>query len=197
MRPALVKMLGLGTICLGIAACFGGEVPPPPPVQLQAAVDCQGIPAGTCQEIVTDARRNAEPGTIPVAIKAVCTSPPCTPQSGEVQVEVQYSNGSGQAFSMGWAEAEPGEAPVPGGFPDDGGLEGDPVCQGVPAEPCREMAATPAGDDLDGREIQSITVRCRAVPCTTTTGSGDTIVMFADGTSVVTDWSYENPAPPS
>jgi hypothetical protein len=196
MRRAAIQLLALGAICLSITACSGGTATPPT-VQLQAAVDCQGIPAGTCQEIVTDARRNAEPGTVPVAIRAVCISPPCTLQVGEVEVQVQYSNGTTQAFSMGWAQAEPEEAPVPGGVPADGGLPGDPVCHGVPDRPCREMAASAAGDDPQGREIESVIVRCRAVPCTSTRGSGDTVVLFTDGTSTTSEWDYDTAVPAS
>jgi hypothetical protein len=57
------------------------------------------------------------------------------------------------------------------------------------------MATSASENDTEGRAIASITVRCRAVPCSTTTGSGDTVVVFVDGTSVVTDWAYENAAP--
>lgn len=189
MRKIGIVLIALGAI---VGGCFGGESAPSPPVVQGPAIECLGIPERTCQEIVTEARRNAEPGSVPLSIRATCSTAACTLQNGEVAIEVDYSNGNTQAWGMGWAGAEePGIAPDPGGP----AVPGEPVCMGVPAVPCRDLATSASDPDPGGREVASVTVRCRAVPCTTTTGSGDTLVEFVDGTSVVTEWSYEHPAP--
>lgn len=189
MRALGILVIAIGAIAAG---CVAGETAPSPPVVTAPTIECLGIPERTCQEIVTEARRNAEPGSVPLSIRAACRSPQCTIQNGEVDIEVAYSNGSGQAWSMGWASAEgPGVAPDPGAPV----VPGEPVCLGVPALTCRDLAESSSSADPQGREISSITVRCRAVPCTTTAGSGDTLVEFVDGTSIMTEWSYENPVP--
>ncbi len=90
------------------AATFG------PIDQAQPPIECVAIPARTCQEIVTDARRNADPGTVPVRIRATCTRRPCTLQQGDVSVEVLYSNGRRDSFVMGWAGTGPGDVQGPG-----------------------------------------------------------------------------------
>lgn len=189
-------MRGIGIILIAFGAvlggCFGGESAPSPPVLTAPAMECLGIPERTCQEIVTEARRNAEPGSVPLSIRATCSVAPCTLQNGEVSIEVAYSNGNTQAWGMGWSgAAEPGEPPGPG----EPAVPGEPVCLGVPAATCADLAASASSGDPQGREVASVTVRCRAVPCTTRAGTGDTLVLFEDGTSVVTEWSYENPVP--
>lgn len=189
MRRIGIVLIAFGAI---VGGCFGGESAGTAPVVQAPAIECLGIPERTCQEIVTEARRNAEPGSVPLSIRATCSIEPCTIQNGEVSIEVTYSNGNTQAWGMGWAGAEePGVAPDPGAPI----VPGEPVCLGVPALTCRDLAESSMSADLQGREIASVTVRCRAVPCTTTAGSGDTLVAFVDGTSILTEWSYENPAP--
>lgn len=189
MRTVGIILIAFGAIVIG---CSGGESAPSPPAVQAPTIECTGIPERTCQEIVTEARRNAEPGSVPLSIRAVCSVAPCTLENGEVSIEVAYSNGNTQAWGMGWAGAEePGVAPDPGAPI----VPGEPVCLGVPAQTCRDLAASASSADPQGREIASITVRCRAVPCTTTTGSGDTLIVFADGESITTDWAYEHPVP--
>lgn len=189
MRAIGVILIAFGAI---VGGCFGGETAPTAPEILAPVIECLDIPERTCQEIVTEARRNADSGSIPVSIRASCSVPPCTLQNGEVSIEVDYSNGNTQAWGMGWSQAEePGVAPDPG----EPAVPGEPVCVGVPAVTCRDLAASASSADPQGREITSVTVRCRAVPCTATAGAGDTLVLFGDGTSALTEWSYENPVP--
>ena len=106
------RLGALAAVAALVAGCLGDDslepLPPGPPV------DCRAIPAVTCQQIVDDARRNADPGTAPVRIRAVCTTM-CTPRSGDVQVDVRYSDGRRQSYGMSWTGAEPGagQAPAP------------------------------------------------------------------------------------
>ncbi len=191
MRAIAILLIAFGAI---VGGCLGGESAPSPPAVQAPMIECLGIPERTCQEIVTEARRNAEPGSFPLSIRARCSLPACTVQNGYVAIEVAYSNGNTQAWGMGWSGAEePGVAPDPGAPV----VAGEPVCLGVPAVTCRDLAASASSADPQGREIASITVRCRAVPCTATTGSGDTLIVLIDGDSITTDWAYDNPAPPS
>jgi hypothetical protein len=191
MRAVGIILIALGAL---VSGCFGGESATPAPVVLAPMIECVGIPERTCQEIVTEARRNAEPGSVPLSIRATCSIPACTLLNGDVAIEVDYSNGNTMAWGTGWSGAEePGVAPDPGAPI----VPGEPVCLGVPALTCRDLAESSTSADPQGREIASITVRCRAVPCTTTTGSGDTLVVFTDGTSTITEWAYESPVPSS
>jgi hypothetical protein len=184
----MVCVFGLSFV---VAGCLGGGPTPVPVVPGQPVVDCQGVPASTCTTIVDDVRRNADPGSVPVRIKAVCTSPPCTLQGGNMQVEVQYSNGRLDSYTMGWgaAPAEPAQSP-----PLEPSLPVTPACQGVPAGPCRN-AATNMVENAGGRLIRTIVVRCTAAVCTEAKGEGATTLTFGDGTTETSNWSYENSTP--
>lgn len=158
------------------------------PVQGVAPVECVGIPEGTCREVVQNARANAAPGTLPVRIRAVCAQAACTPASGEVSVDVLYSDGRQENYVMGWAgPAFPGDPGEP--RPD---LAVEPVCQGVPAVQCRQMALGVGDEGPPGFRVLSIVVTCTAPPCTAVSGDGDTILTYQDGTRVTGSWSYRN-----
>lgn len=163
-------------------------LPPAPPV------DCRGIPAATCGEIVKDARANAgEPGVVPVSIRAVCTRAACTQAEGEVQVDVRYSDGREDHFTMGWSSAMDGLGQPRGPAPI-ASLPVEPVCQGVPAEMCREQAfvgLANGGLAPEPLEVGSIVVTCTRVPCTEAAGDGDTTVTYVDGSTHAASWSYE------
>ena len=168
-RRTIVLLTALIAVLL-LAGCAGGTPTAPPADPGQPLVDCQGVPARTCQEIVNDARTNAAPGSFPIRIRAVCTKPPCTPQQGDVSVDIQYSNGRTDSYGMGWSGPMPGDVPVqpePAGEPS---LPVEPICVGVPATPCADMALGMVGSDPQGRAIESITVRCTVPPCTEATG---------------------------
>jgi len=112
-------MLGIrvGVIVLGLlAAACGGPSPTPAPVEMIQPIECIGIPANTCQEIVAEARRNARPGTFPVHIRAVCTRAQCTFQEGDVAIDVLYSDGHTESWGMGWSgeiDVAPGDPITP------------------------------------------------------------------------------------
>jgi len=120
-----------------------------------------------------------------------CAVPVCTVASGEANVIIFYIDGRQDSSGYAWAAAapapmppEPPEPPVP--------LTVEPVCVGVPAESCIEMATSAvAGLPRGGPAVASITVRCTAV-CTPTNGEGETVVQFADGTSTTSGWGYSS-----
>lgn len=181
--------VGLLVLELLLAGC-GGPPGPTASLQMVAPVECIGIPAGTCQQIVTDARRNAEPGTFPVRIRAACTrAAGCTLQEGDVSVEVDYSNGRQDAYGMGWAGPGGGDPAPPVVV-----LPVAPTCEGVPARPCEERAREAVGAVVEVAAIRSIVVRCvpdASTPtCTDANGVGTTVVTFADGTTQSADWGY-------
>lgn len=176
---------GLLAVALLVAGCRGLTATAAP-VLMGPPVECVGIPAQTCQQIVADARGNAEPGTVPVRIRAVCTALPCTPQRGDVSVEVVYSNGRTDTYGMGWSSAP---EPVPPIGPAE--LPVEPVCQGVPQGPCRDRALETVGADPNRAAIRGILVRCTAASCTDASGTGQTIVTYGDGGTSTSDWGYE------
>ena len=183
----------LACVVLALSAALVLACEPAPqgtaPVQGVAPVECVGIPEGTCREVVENARANAAPGTLPVRIRAVCAQAACTPASGEVSVDVLDSDGRPENYVMGWAGpampgGDPGEPP-----PD---LAVEPVCRGVPAVQCREMALGVGDEGPPGVRVLSIVITCTAPPCTAVSGDGDTIVTFQDGTRSTSGWSYRN-----
>jgi hypothetical protein len=184
MRP-LGLILGLALLAAG---CIGDDPVASDFGPAQQPVECIGIPAQTCTEVVTDARRNADPGTIPVTIRAVCSRSFCTTRDGDAQIDIRYSNGRHDSFGIGWAAAVPGQVPA-----QPPTLAVDPVCQGVPPGPCRDAAEF---DDGSGRTIRAIVVRCTAPEgCSETRGGGDVIASYEDGSTTTGSWSYEGAIP--
>jgi hypothetical protein len=46
--------------------------------------------------------------------------------------------------------------------------------------------------DSTGPEVRTILVRCTVNPCSETTGTGDTVITYADGTTSTGGWNYQN-----
>jgi hypothetical protein len=179
-------LLGLALI---VGGCLEAEPARTDDAPVGQPVECIGIPAQTCTEIVTDARRNAEPGTFPIRIRAACSRPVCTIRDGQAQVDVDYTNGRHDSFGIGWAGAAPAGGP---GRPP--GLAIEPICQGVPRGPCR--GAVVDIDDGSGRAVRAVIVRCTAATgCSDTKGEGDILITFEDGTTATTSWGYEGASP--
>ena len=99
----VTRILGGAALAAILAACGPEPSPVPQAPPAEPAISCLGVPPRTCQEMLDDARRNAEPGTVVVQMRIVCTLPPCTLQAGETEAEVLYSNGQRSTFGMGWS----------------------------------------------------------------------------------------------
>jgi hypothetical protein len=176
---------------------WGCDLVTPPVVPAGPPISCEGLPARICNEIVNDARRNAQPGSLPVTIRAVCQDAAgCSDAAGTVLVDIVYSNGRRDTYSMSWAGA--GGAPFGGEAPAAGAsLPIEPACDGVPPGPCRDNAFVGlqnGGIDPEPLDVQRIDVRCSAA-CTDTGGDGTTTVTYADGTTHATSWTYVGPDP--
>ena len=98
-----------------------------------------------------------------------------------------WSTGAGQG--PGEAKPLPVEESIPVIPPPDIPME--PVCQGVPLAMCRTMAETSFGE-LSNQSVAQIVVRCSAPPCTDKGGTGDTVVTYADGSTLSASWEYAN-----
>lgn len=174
-----------------LATGCGGPASTRTPVDFVPPVECIGIPAETCQQIVRDARANADPGTFPVRIRAVCSQVPCTPQRGDVSVDIEYSNGRRDSYGMGWAGGIGADPEPP---PEAVVLPVEPTCLGVPPGPCRERALETVGANGDTADIVAIVVRCTpnatTRACTELAGAGQTVLTFADGSTQTADWGY-------
>lgn len=180
-----LRWLSVVWIVLLVGAC---TLPGPTPIAnppAQPLVDCVGVPPDICQGAVRDARQNAPPGTVPVAVRVRCTARVCLPASGQTQVDVQYSDGTTTTFGSGWEQAAPGNQPPPI-------LPVAPTCVRLPIERCREMALGAVSADEDRPVIVSIVVTCTRPPCTDTSGDGDMVVTYADRTTSESSWSYQN-----
>lgn len=97
-----------------VAGCSPEPVPletVPPEAPPQGAFSCVGVPAGTCQQMLADARANASAGVVVVQMRIRCTVVPCTLQNGQAEADVVYSDGQRTTYGMGWSNA----AAPPGG----------------------------------------------------------------------------------
>ena len=175
----------LAILPLLLAGC-GDPAPPATIPPGGPVVDCQGVPAGTCQQALADAQSNAVVGTGVVSLRVACTAPPCTMQNGQAKVDILYSNGRVDSFSAAWAGAMPAGAPPP----RPPALTVAPACHGVPADRCREFATSAMEGMPAGKVVASIVVRCQPGPCTPTNGDGTATVTFTDGTTMESGWGY-------
>jgi hypothetical protein len=71
------------------------------------------------------------------------------------------------------------------------------ACEGIDPDACRDMAEGAAGSrQPTDPPLHTVLIRCTTPPCTTAGGSGDTILVFADGSSrTVGSWSYSSAGP--
>lgn len=106
-------LVGSATLALILVACGPESAPVSAPAEQapQAPITCVGVPQNVCQQMLTDARRDARPGTVVVQMHIVCTQPPCTQQSGQTEAEIVYSDGQRVTFGTGWAGAAPPQGP--------------------------------------------------------------------------------------
>ena len=184
LASRFVALLAIGLVLTGCGIVADG-----PTVAPGAPFACIETSQHICQQTLRDAQNNADPGTTVVALRVVCTSPPCTDQGGEVSVEVAYSNGRRDSYTNAWAGAvEPEPVPEPTELPIE------PVCGGIPREQCLEFAAS-VFTGVDPSTVVSIVLRCTST-CTTASGDGETLVTFNDGTSITNGWSYAGQTPP-
>lgn len=169
-----------------VGAC---SLPGPTPIvnpPAQPLVDCVGVPPDICQGAVRDARLNAPPGSVPVRVQVRCTAQVCLPASGQTQVDVQYSDGTTTGFGSAWEQAGPGNQPPPPVLPVQ------PICVGVPLEPCRETALSAVSMGEGRPPVVSIRVTCTAPPCTVASGDGEMVATYADGSTAESSWGYRN-----
>jgi hypothetical protein len=165
-------------------------------------VACVGIPAPKCDEAVASVARSF-PNEHPARVEVECQAPPCTDASGTMMTTVTTANGRRLvANPVSWFDPNasggaqtPAPAGVPGPVPGGRGvapLRINPTCQGVPFTQCRDMAASFAEPDAGHGAVVAVTVHCTKNPCTTTTGEGDVVITYADGTQTTGSWGYAN-----
>jgi hypothetical protein len=161
------------------------EVEPLTPVG-EARIDCQGVPPQHCQTALDDARAGSTSPLVELIVR--CAAPPCTLQQGQIDVQARYADGGQSRSTSGWGVA----APAPGVQEPPVILPVEPMCLAVPDTTCLELATSAmSGLPRGGPAVASITVRCTAT-CTPTNGEGDTVVRFADGTSITSGWGYSS-----
>jgi len=183
---ARAAVLALALVALGALITTGCE-PSGVPIVPGAApqVACQGVPDKVCKEafdtVVSDGR-----GAIAQFVVR-CSRPPCTLLNGEAEILIVFADGRRESSSYGWASEPAAPQPIPVITPPP--LVVEPVCDGVPAPRCIEMATGGLDGDTAGA-VGKITVRCSAV-CTPTSGHGQNLYEFVDGRpEVTTDWAY-------
>jgi len=178
---------------LVVAACGLAAAPGP-------RVECSGVPAGHCPELVREAERmsgrTGGPAITAIVIRAI--NPPCTEQACQGETVVVYADGTSLATAWGWQAAPPAPLEPTGPLPTrpaDGVIR--PTCIAVPADKCAEFAdAGRFPDATPDPTIVAIEVACTRLPCTDALGMGTTTVTREDGTRQSTGWSYSaGPAP--
>jgi hypothetical protein len=166
-------------VATAVGACGAVEPPPVAPI-VGGPVVCQGVPAPVCQQAVAEARANAAPNETIVQVRIACNGGTCTKDVGDAQVDVLYANGRRDTSTWGWTgEVAPIlELPV------------DPICNGIPDEPCRDAALSLFGAITD-QDVVSIVVTCDSPECTATRGEAAVIATSAGGATETTDYGYE------
>lgn len=171
-----------------VAGCGGA---PPADPAATPRIDCTGLPPVRCDEAVASVARSL-PNEHPVLIEARCISDPCNESSGTMETTVTLADGRQlRANPLTWYDgnATDGGA-IPPAAPGDIPLAVQPTCQGIPLASCRQVAG---GSFQSGHgDVVSILVRCTKNPCTSTSGEGDTLVTYADGTQSTSGWGYAN-----
>ena len=157
----------------------------------ETRVDCQGVPPQQCQQALAEARAVLPVPLVELIVR--CTAPPCTVQQGQTEIRARYADGTTHTSGSGWSQAVPAPAPAqPGVEPPPVALQVQPACFAVPAATCVEMATSAMTSLPQGSPpVGSITVRCTRI-CTLTDGEGETLIMFSDGTSMMSGWGYSN-----
>ena len=177
MTSRMAILVNLALLTAGLGAC----APSLPP----GTRACVGFPADVCERQVAELEREGMGHGGIAGYRIVCTSDGCTSSQGEGRVTVVFADGTGWDRAFGYATpigAPPAQSPGP--------LPVEPVCLGVPAAWCLEMARTGAESVADWSTIASITVRCTG-SCTTSGGAGETRIRLIDGSpEAITDWNY-------
>lgn len=156
----------------------------------ETRLDCQGVPPQQCQQALVDARAGSNVPVVEVVVR--CSAPPCALQRGQIAIEAHYADGTTRGWGSAWEDAIPAPMPVEPGPPEPAvPLPVEPTCLGVDQSVCLNMARTAMENLPPGSPpVASITVRCTAV-CLPTKGEGDSVVVFADGTTSTSGWGYE------
>ena len=178
--------IGLLLILASILGGCGSEVPNASP-DGASAFECVGVPLATCEQILQENRNTGPGAAMIVGAKIRCTSATCSEAQGEVSISIVFADGGRSESSYGWAQAGPG-GPAPG--PAEPGIPVAPTCLGLDQERCLDAARNAVQNQDDPLLIDSITVQCTTV-CTSTEGTGKTVVILTDGLKVETDWAYE------
>jgi hypothetical protein len=75
-------------------------------------VTCLGVVAAKCTELVLQIEEQSF-GAPLVAIRIVCSAPPCVERSGEVKVDAAYADGRRESSGSAWGTVGGGGAPPP------------------------------------------------------------------------------------
>ena len=155
----------------------------------ETRIDCQGVPPQQCQQVLAEARDGSNLPVISLVVR--CSAPPCTLQQGQIEIQAEYADGSTSGWGSGWGQAVP--APMPAGPPEPiMPLPVDPVCIGVEQSVCLDMASNAMINLTSGSPpVESITIRCTAA-CLPNKGEGESVVVFADGTKMISEWAFES-----
>jgi hypothetical protein len=162
-------------------------------------VECSGIPAARCPELIHEAERmSGRAGGPPItSITIRSVNPPCTEQACQGETVVVYADGTSASSGWGWQAAGPAPAAPSGPLPTrppDGIVR--PTCIAVPADKCAEFAdAGRLPDATPDPTIVAIEVACTKLPCTDELGMGATTIVHQDGTRETTGWSYSTGGP--
>lgn len=159
---------------------------------------CVGLSQEICTQVV-DALPGSESSEVS-GFRVRCTADAaCSSLSGDLDVDVVWSDGTRTSESLGWANGfDPAQArtvfarsgvpiPTPPVPPD---------CMGVPPPECQSNWMT-AMENVPTQQIDDVVrvlVECTsAAACTPTSGAGRVTLQFRDGTTLIeSTWGYEN-----
>jgi len=161
----------------------------------ETRIDCQGVPPQQCQQALNEARAASNLPVVSLIVR--CSAPPCTFQQGQIEIQAQFADGTTSGWGSGWSAAVPAPMPVDPARPQPAPpqpvapLPVAPVCIGVVQSLCMDMASNAMINVTPGSPpVASITIRCTAA-CLPNKGEGQSVVVFADGTNMISEWAFE------
>jgi len=152
---------------------------------------CRGVPGDICTAVVAAIAASASLDVVGFSVR--CTAGGCTPDSGSLEADVVWSDGTRTPHVLTWVhgfDAAPlriagrpiPTPPVP------------PTCTGVPDNECESEWST-ALENLPSTKIDDVVmvlVQCSGI-CTATSGAGQTVIGLQDGTRLrASIWSYNH-----
>jgi hypothetical protein len=177
----------VGAALVALLGCSNEPGIQPSPVAVTRppgmVVDCGDVPEPACTEAAAGFGSFAN-GERVIQMVMRCNVSPCTASGGQAELGMRFASGERMSSGHAWGATSGSGSTIP---QDVSSVA--PLCQGVPAAFCAEMA-TSGGLPLGAPDVATVTVRCLSPECSAGEGTGRTTILFSDGTRMRFEWGY-------